>query len=54
MIGLDLITGSYLAGAAILGGILGARLTVLKGHRWLRRAVTATIVVFAVKLWWTA
>ncbi len=50
----DWLLGFCLAGGTILGGILGARLTVLKGHRWLRRAVTATIVVFAVKLWWSA
>ncbi len=47
----DWLLGLCLAAGTILGGLLGARLTVLKGHRWLRRAVTATIVVFAVKLW---
>jgi len=46
--------GLCLAAGTILGGLLGVRLTVLKGHRWLRRAVTATIIVFAVKLWWSA
>lgn len=36
------------------GGFLGARLTVLKGHLWVRRVVIAAVVVFAVKLWMNA
>jgi hypothetical protein len=32
---------------------VGVRVAVLKGHRWLERVVTATIVVFAVLLWVT-
>ena len=43
--------GFALAAGHLLGGLLGVRLTVLKGHRWVRRVVTLTIVVFAVKLW---
>ena len=35
----------------IVGGLVGARLTVLKGHRWVRGVVTVTIVLFALKLW---
>ena len=50
----DWLLGFVLAGGTILGGLLGARLTVLKGHRWLQRVVTVTIVVFAVKLWISA
>lgn len=46
--------GLCLASGTILGGILGAHLTVLKGDRWIRRVVTVTIVVFAVKLWLSA
>ena len=46
--------GLVLAGGTILGGVLGAHLTVLKGDRWLRRVVTATVIVFAVKLWLSA
>ncbi|MCP3961068.1 MAG: sulfite exporter TauE/SafE family protein [bacterium] len=45
--------GLCLAGGNLLGGLLGARLTVLAGHRWIRYIVTATILVFAVKLWWS-
>ena len=29
----------------------GARLTVLKGHGWIKNVVTVTILIFAVKLW---
>jgi uncharacterized membrane protein YfcA len=34
-----------------VGGVWGVRLTVLQGHAWLQRVVTATIIVFAVLLW---
>lgn len=37
----------------VLGGVVGVRVAVLKGHKWLEHAVTATIVVFAVMLWVT-
>ncbi|MEM6796985.1 MAG: sulfite exporter TauE/SafE family protein [Acidobacteriota bacterium] len=43
--------GLALASGTAAGGALGARLTVLKGHRWLRAAVTASILVFALLLW---
>ncbi len=43
--------GLCLAGGNVLGGLLGARLTVLKGHGWVKNVVTVTILVFAVKLW---
>ena len=43
--------GLCLAAGNVLGGLLGARLTVLKGHGWVKNVVTATILVFAVKLW---
>lgn len=45
--------GAALAVGNLLGGIVGVRVAVLKGHRWLERVVTATIVVFAVLLWVT-
>lgn len=47
----DWALGLCLALGTIVGGAIGARLTVLKGHRWVRRVVTATVVVFALKLW---
>lgn len=37
----------------MLGGVVGVRLAVLKGHKWLEHVVTATIVIFAVMLWLT-
>lgn len=45
--------GLALAAGTFFGGQLGARLTVLKGHRWVKRLVTAAILVFAVRLWIT-
>ncbi len=45
--GLGLVLG--LGNAA--GGLVGVRLAVLKGHRWLRGVVTAAILLLAVRLW---
>lgn len=42
--------GLVLGLGTFLGGQLGVRLTILKGHTWVKRVVTGTIVVFAVKL----
>lgn len=47
----DWVLGSALGLGNFAGGFLGARLTVLKGHAWVRRVVLAAVVVFAVKLW---
>ncbi|MHB8763085.1 MAG: sulfite exporter TauE/SafE family protein [Deferrisomatales bacterium] len=33
-----------------LGGVLGVRLAVLKGHEWIKGVVTVTVIAFAVKL----
>lgn len=46
--------GTALGLGNFAGGFLGARLTVLKGHAWVRRVVIAAVVVFAVKLWMEA
>jgi uncharacterized membrane protein YfcA len=43
--------GLVLAAGSIAGSLLGVRLTILKGHRWVRGVVMAAMVVFAVKLW---
>ncbi len=43
--------GLVLASGTVLGGLLGARLTVLKGHLWVRGVVTMTMILFALKLW---
>ena len=45
------LTGIVLAAGFAVGGRLGARLTLTQGHAWVRRVVTITIVVFAIKLW---
>jgi uncharacterized protein len=34
-----------------LGGLIGVRLAVSKGHRWLKGVVMITIVAFAIRLW---
>jgi uncharacterized membrane protein YfcA len=41
---------AVLAVGYLVGGLLGARWTILKGHQWLRRVVSATILVFAARL----
>ncbi len=43
--------GLALAAGNVLGGLLGVRLTVLKGHAWVKGVVTAAVVIFAVRLW---
>lgn len=42
--------GLALAAGNLAGGLLGVRLTVLKGHDWLKRAVTVLVLALAVKL----
>ncbi|MDX1643808.1 MAG: TSUP family transporter [Thermoanaerobaculia bacterium] len=44
------LAGLVLAAGTVAGGLVGARLTVLKGHRWVRGAVTIAILVFATML----
>lgn len=36
-----------------LGGVVGVRVAVLKGHKWLEHVVTVTVIVFAILLWVT-
>jgi uncharacterized membrane protein YfcA len=45
--------GLTLAAGNTTGALLGARLTVLKGHRWIRRVVTITVILFALRLWFS-
>ncbi len=42
--------GLAMGASNLFGGIWGARLTVLKGHDWVRRVVLVAVLVFAVKL----
>lgn len=44
-------TGLVLSAGTLAGGYLGARLTVLKGQRWVQRFVGLAVVAVAVALW---
>jgi uncharacterized membrane protein YfcA len=46
----DWAMGFALAAGNFSGGLLGVRLQILKGHAWVRNVVTATTVVFAIRL----
>lgn len=50
---IDWLAGLVLGAGSVVGSQLGVRLTVLKGHRWVKAVVTATVIVFAVLLWVT-
>ena len=43
-----------LAAGTVVGGLLGVRLTILKGNEWLRHVVTVVVIAFALRLWFTA
>ncbi len=47
----DWPSGLALGAGSLIGGLLGVRLTVRKGDRWVRGVVTAAVVLFAIKLW---
>jgi uncharacterized protein len=34
-----------------IGGLVGVRIAVRKGHRWIKGFVTVTVIAFAVRLW---
>jgi uncharacterized membrane protein YfcA len=42
--------GFALAAGNSIGGLLGPRLAIEKGHNWIKKVVTATVLVFAAKL----
>ena len=44
------LPGLVLGAGSVLGGLAGARVTVRKGHRWLRGVVTVTVLLFALAL----
>ncbi len=46
----DWLLGLWLGVGTVLGGLAGVRLTVLKGHRWVKAFVTVAVVVVAIKL----
>lgn len=43
--------GVALGAGNFLGALIGVRLTVLKGHAWIKRVVTLTVIAFAIRLW---
>ncbi len=45
------VPGLVMAGGSLVGGQIGVRLAILKGHRWIKGVVTVTVIIFAVKLW---
>ncbi|MFQ5747344.1 MAG: sulfite exporter TauE/SafE family protein [Gemmatimonadota bacterium] len=47
----DWAMGLALGLGTAAGGQVGVHLTVLKGHAWVKRVVTAAILAFALKLW---
>lgn len=47
----DWPVGLVLGAGNAAGAHLGVRIAVARGHEWLRRVVTVTIIAFAVKLW---
>lgn len=36
-----------------IGGVIGVRMAVLRGHAWLQQVVTVTVILFAIALWLT-
>ncbi len=47
------LPGLCLAAGSAAGAQVGVHLTILKGHAWIKRVVTGTVVVFAIKLWFS-
>lgn len=46
--------GAALAAGTVVGGQLGVRFAIAKGHRWLRGVVTVAVIALAVRLWLAA
>ena len=46
--------GLVLAAGTVLGGQIGVRLTVLKGHAWIKGVVTVAVIAMAIRLWLTS
>lgn len=43
--------GAALACGNLVGGLVGVRWTVLRGHAWVKRVVTVAVIAFAILLW---
>ena len=50
---IDWPLGLALGAGNFLGGLVGVRVAVLQGHRWIERVVAIAIVAFAILLWIT-
>ncbi|MEO8677509.1 MAG: sulfite exporter TauE/SafE family protein [Vicinamibacterales bacterium] len=47
----DWPSGLALGFGNFVGGFIGVRVAVLRGHAWLEKAVVVTVILFAVLLW---
>lgn len=45
------VVGLLLGAGTLVGGLIGVKLTIFKGHSWLKKFVTITMIGFAIKLW---
>jgi uncharacterized membrane protein YfcA len=45
------LVGAPLAVGHLAGALVGVRWTVAKGHVWIKRFLTVTVIAFAIKLW---
>lgn len=44
------VPGLVLAGGTVLGSQIGVKMTILKGHKWVKGVVTVMVIIFAIKL----
>ena len=49
----DWPAGIALGAGNLLGGIVGVRVALLRGHKWIEHVVTVTVILFAILLWFT-
>jgi len=47
------IPGIVLGLGNFIGGLIGVKLAIQKGHKWIKVVVTITIIIFAIKLWFS-
>lgn len=48
---IDWSAGLAMGAGSLAGSQVGVRLTVLRGHAWVKAVVTVTVILFAVRLW---
>ena len=48
----DYLLGLALAVGNSIGGWCGTHMAVKKGHDWIKRFVTVTVLIFALRLFW--